>query len=313
MLKKIRYFPVTLLSVALGMLGFTLSLHKLEQTFSWQLHLSPYVLYFSIFLAISITGLYTLKIILYPNECKKDLAHPVRINFFPLFSIILLLMSILFLGKNLFISQVLWIIGATIHLYFTLFIVSKWMHHEFDIVHINPSWFIPAVGNILVPIAGVHHANPEISWFFFSIGIVFWVVLFTIVFYRIIFHHPIMQKLLPTFFIMIAPPAIGMISYTTLTNSNIDTFAHILYYFSFFIVALLFFQIRYFYSIPFYLSWWAYSFPIAAFISSTLVMYQKTQIHIFAYIALALFTFLTILVGLLIWKTLKQKICVQEE
>jgi tellurite resistance protein len=41
------------------------------------------------------------------------------------------------------------------------------MHqNKYEIKHFNPAWFIPIVGNILVPIAGVHHAPIEISYFF---------------------------------------------------------------------------------------------------------------------------------------------------
>lgn len=48
-----------------------------------------------------------------------------------------------------------------------------------------PAWFIPVVGNIIVPLAGVRFAPAEVSWFFFSIGLVFWIVLLAIVMYRL--------------------------------------------------------------------------------------------------------------------------------
>ncbi len=64
----------------------------------------------------------------------------------------------------------------------------------------SPVWFIPVVGNILVPLAGVVHARRTRSRFFFSTGLIFWIVLQTLFFYRIFFHHPLPEKLLPTFF-----------------------------------------------------------------------------------------------------------------
>ena len=79
-----------------------------------------------------------------------------------------------------------------IHLLFTFFILSSWMYHSHcDIKHANPGWFIPVVGNLFVPIGGVHFVSAEVGWFFFSIGILFWIVLMTIIFYRVIFHDPI--------------------------------------------------------------------------------------------------------------------------
>jgi tellurite resistance protein len=149
-------------------------------------------------------------------------------------------------------------------------------HDRFEINHIEPIWFIPVVGNILVPIAGTTHAHPDVSWFFFSIGLVFWLMLFTIFLYRIIFHHPLVSKRLPTFFILIAPPAVGFISYLRL-NGEMDNSARILYFFALFLFLLLAYQWRMFTKISFFISWWAYSFPLAALTVATLYMSEHTD------------------------------------
>ena len=113
-----------------------------------------------------------------------------------------------------------------------LYVLHVWFNHEhLKIAHLNPAWFIPAVGNILVPIAGVGLGYIELSWFFFSIGILFWIVLFTIIMNRVLFHEPLPAKLAPTLFILIAPPAVGFVSYIGLTGGGgIDGFARILFY-----------------------------------------------------------------------------------
>jgi tellurite resistance protein len=51
--------------------------------------------------------------------------------------------------------------------------------------------------------------------------------LFAIILNRIIFHNQFAPKFMPTLFILIAPPAIGFISYIKLTGS-LDFFAQIL-------------------------------------------------------------------------------------
>jgi tellurite resistance protein len=45
-----------------------------------------------------------------------------------------------------------------------------------------------------------------------------WAVMFTIIMNRIVFHNPLPQKLMPTLFILIAPPAVALISLTILNN-----------------------------------------------------------------------------------------------
>ncbi|NOQ78487.1 MAG: C4-dicarboxylate ABC transporter, partial [Gammaproteobacteria bacterium] len=66
----------------------------------------------------------------------------------------------------------------------------------------------------------------------------------------------------------------------------------------------------------FFLSWWAYSFPMAAISIATMVMYQKTQNIIFSGIGIVLLTILTLFISMLIIKTSKaimdKEICVAE-
>jgi tellurite resistance protein len=171
------------------------------------------------------------------------------------------------------------------------------------------------VGNILVPIVGVEHGQTEISWFFFSVGFVFWLVLQTIIFNRVIFHHPLPEKMIPTLFILIAPPAVGFIAYVKLTG-GVDNFARLLYYFALFIVLLLIALYRQFCSIQFYLSWWAYSFPVAAITIASTLMFHKTQYSLFQWLSWGLLALLVGIIFMLALKTLREvvngRICVEE-
>lgn len=119
------------------------------------------------------------------------------------------------------------------HLSITLLIVSCWITKNYEIAHSNPAWFLPVVGNIIVPIFGVDVVHKEISWFFFSVELSFWLLLFTIIVYRIIFDHQLAEKFIPTLFILIAPPAVGFVSYLKLVG-HVDGFARILLYLAFF-------------------------------------------------------------------------------
>ncbi|MET0052654.1 MAG: SLAC1 anion channel family protein [Candidatus Thiodiazotropha sp.] len=215
------------------------------------------------------------------------------------------------------VSKVLWILGSALHLGFTLYVMNIWIHHDkFEVHHINPAWFIPVVGNVLVPVAGTAHGYYEISWFFFSIGIIFWLVLFTIIIYRVLFHNPLPDRLMPTFFILIAPPAVGFISYVKL-NGGIDNFAHVLYYSGLFLTLLLFTMVFRFSRLQFFLSWWAYSFPLAAITIATLLMFEKTSNPGFAALGWVLLTVLSLVVTYLFYRTMRavggKKICMPEE
>jgi tellurite resistance protein len=171
------------------------------------------------------------------------------------------------------------------------------------------------VGNILIPIAGVTHAPPEVSWFFFSIGVVFWPVLLTIILYRVIFHASLPERLMPTLFILIAPPAVGFISYVKLTG-GVDAFGHVLYHAGLFFTLLLFTQLRHFANLKFFLSWWAYSFPLAAITIASLVMFEHNGSTLFLRLSGILLGIATVVItGLLIRTALavkRREICVEE-
>jgi tellurite resistance protein len=314
---RIKHFPVSFFSMILGMAGFTIASQKAEQVLQMPIHFSWYVLMLTSAIFTIISIIYLVKIIRFKDDVKNEFNHPIKLSFFPTFSISLLLLSVAFLSVNISISKYLWVFGAIIHFIFTIKIISIWIQHtKFELKHMNPAWFIPAVGNILVPVAGVSHFSPEISWFFFSVGLFFWIALFIIFFNRIIFHNPLPDKLLPTLFILIAPPAVGFISLVKLIG-EINEFSKILYYFGLFIVFLLFAQINLFKKIKFYLSWWAYSFPIAAITIASILMFHETNIEMFKYLSWLFFAILNIIIIVLLVKTtiaiFKKEICVEEE
>jgi tellurite resistance protein len=313
---RLQHFPVSFFATTMGLCGLTIAWEKTEQVLQLPFNISPLLMWLVAGLYLLLAAIYVTKIMVHREAVVGELHHPVKLNFFPASSISLILLAIVTLEHYPFLSQVLWAVGSGAHLFFTFYVMGAWINHQhFEIQHMNPAWFIPVVGNILVPIAGVAHGFNEVSWFFFSIGILFWLVLLTIIFYRVIFHNPLPAKLVPTFFILIAPPAVGFISYFKLVG-EIDAFAHILYYAGLFFTLLLFTQIRKFTGLKFFLSWWAYSFPMAAITVATFVMYQNQHSLLFKGGALVLLTFLTLIIAMLVGKTLsaiaRKEICVEE-
>ncbi|HYN79702.1 MAG TPA: SLAC1 anion channel family protein [Lamprocystis sp. (in: g-proteobacteria)] len=300
---RLQHVPISFFAMVMGMAGLTIGWEKAQQILSLDLGITPWLLGASSLLFGLIALSYAAKLTFYPQAVIAELRHPVKLNFFPTISISLLLLGIAFQTLMPDLSRWLWLTGTGLHLAFTLYVVNVWMHHEhFQIQHINPAWFIPAVGNVLVPVAGVPLGYVDVSWFFFSIGILFWVMLMTIIFYRILFHDPIDERLLPTLFILIAPPAVGFIAYSRLVP-ELDPFARILYYGGLFLTLLLFTQAARFLRLRFFLSWWAYSFPLAAISIASLLMFERSGEDLYRYLGLGLLVLLTGIVAILLVRT----------
>ncbi|MCC5829582.1 MAG: SLAC1 anion channel family protein [Phycisphaeraceae bacterium] len=323
---RLRSFHITFYAIVLGMAGFALAVQRVggrgdEGMLPALQSVSTVLLSLTLLLFAAVTVFYVAKIVRYPQTLAKEFNHPIKINFFPLIAKILLVLSIAFLDRSMAASLYLWIIGTLLQFVAALVIISVWIRHtQFKIEHMTPAWFIPIVGCLIVPIAGVPHGFFEVSWFFFAVGLVFWLALFTIVLYRMFFHAPIPDRLLPTLFILFAPPAIAVISYIRLegltAETGIDAFVRILYNFSLFLLMLVLLKVGILARLKFFLSWWAYSFPLAAKTLATVLMWQMTGNPFYYTLALTELVLLTLVIILLLIVTtraiLRAEICVED-
>ncbi|MFT7879432.1 MAG: SLAC1 anion channel family protein [Sulfurimonas sp.] len=315
--RSLEHFPVQLFAVIMGVSGLAIVFAK-----AYHLIDMPYGIYMTLLvidtvLFLGIFGTYMLKWMIYPEAVKKEFNHPIKSSFMAAISISFLLLSIAYYDYAPTLSILLWYIGAPLQLIFTMIVIRYWIDNELKVVHSNPAWFIPIVGNVLVPVVGVEAAPIFVSLFFFAVGMFFWIVLFTIMLYRIVFHHPLAKKLIPTFFIFIAPPAVGLISYFRITNGSIDMFSLFLYAVALFTLLLLLFMIRMFDTKEFFISWWAYTFPLAAMTIATLMMHMVFHSSVTYIGSVILITLTTLVVGFVTFKTVEacraEKICISEE
>lgn len=314
---RISNFHITFFAIVLGLAGFTLAVQRGGAVLHPLHPLSTLLLYLTVAAFVLVGTIYTVKWFRYPAAVKKEFDHPVKINFFPLVAKTLLVLSIILLERNMTASLYCWISGTFLQFLASILVISTWIQHErFKIEQMTPGWFIPIVGSIMVPIAGVRHGFTEISWFFFSVGLVFWLILLVIVLYRMFFHAPIAERLMPTLFILFAPPAIGFIAYIRLTGGNLDSFGRVMYYFSLFMFFLILYQLPRLLKINFYLSWWAYSFPMAAKALASFLMMTLLNEPFIAFMAWFELALLALIIMLLSVKTLlaisRSEICIED-
>lgn len=315
--RTLEYMPIQLFAIIMGLSGFAIVFAKAYHILGVPYWIYETVLFVDTILFLVIFTAYMFKLVLYTEAVKKEFYHPIKSSFMAAISISFLLLSIAFYDYAPTVSILLWYIGTPLQLAFTLIIIRYWIHNELKVVHSNPAWFIPIVGNVLVPVIGVEAAPMFVSLFFFALGLFFWIVLFTIMMYRIIFHHPLAKKLIPTFFIFIAPPAVGFVSYFRITNGSIDMFSMFLYSIAAFTLLLLLFMIRMYDVKEFFISWWAYTFPLASITIATLMLEMVYHSSVTYYASVSLIALTSVVVAFVTLKTIgacrAQKICISEE
>ncbi|WP_172197763.1 SLAC1 anion channel family protein [Campylobacter sp. RM16188] len=312
-MSKIKNFPIMFFAVIMGLGGLGLAYEKLNLVFSLSNFVFEILRSITSFVFILIATIYLVKFIKFNEQVREEFAHPIKINFFAAFSISLFLLSAMWREFDL-LHQILFYFALAIQSFLTLYVVSFWINKNMLITHSNPAWFIPIVGNLVVVIASKE--SSLFLWYYFSVGMFFWVVLFTIVFYRIIFHDQLAQKFIPTLFILIAPPAVGFLGYLKLTG-NFDTTTQILLNLTLFFVFLILFMFRNFTKLKFFLSWWAFTFPTAASSMAFLRAYELSGELFFAILSVILFILLVFFICLVSYFTIraiiKNEICVIEQ
>jgi len=314
-LNRLKNFPIMMFAVVMGLSGLTIVFQKAKEILGLKGDIGFILAVADLVLLGLIVFIYSLKLLKYFSEVKKEFFHPVRINFFAASAISFLLLSIVYHEINHQLALYSFIFGTFMQTLFTFYTISFWINKNMEIQHSNPAWFIPIVGNVLVPVAGTGYVDVNFLMYYFSVGLFFWIILTSILINRIVFHHQLAIKFIPTLFIFIAPPAIAFIAYVKMFGMY-DMFASILYNLALFFSFLLFFMFRNFSNLKFFISWWAFTFPLAAVTIASMLAFKMTQIAMFSYFSY-FFMFVTTLVFIFvtirtIQHMFKKEICIEE-
>jgi len=210
----------------------------------------------------------------HPEAWADDRRHPVRHTFIatlPASTILLATVAVALFGPSRW-ALWLWGAGALSHLWVTGWVVARWLRGNgpagLQWASITPALFIPIVGNVLVPLAGVPLGQVEWSAAQFGVGLMFWPVVMALILVRIGTQGLWPERLLPAAFIFIAPPAVVGLSALQLGAPPLLGWALWgMALFSLGWVATLAPRIG---KLPFSLAHWGMSFPLAAMAALTL-------------------------------------------
>ena len=278
-----------------------------------------YVLfYFNIILFFVLLIPWILRWIFFRKEALKDLEHPVLSNFYATIAIGMLVLAADFIviGKNIKIGEVFWFIGALATMFFgilTPYLMFKGEHVRLD--HINPAWFIPPVGLIVIPIAGsliIPHVSGRVrelvillNYFGWGSGFFIYLALFAITMYRFILHKPLPNTLAPTIWINLGPIGAGTVALVNLIkNSSFITVKEPFFVFGFLFwgfgiwwvimaIAMTLHCIKRL-KLPYAMSWWAFTFPLGAYVAASHTISSLFGIQLIDYIGFALYWLLVI-------------------
>jgi tellurite resistance protein len=296
-------------AIVMGLAGLSLAWHRATPILGDMAGASALVV--GVFAALVFGVLAVLSLVRwqrFPEALAEDLRHPVRHAFVAAMpvSLILLATVAVALGGASLPASILWVTGSAWQLGVTVWALSRWLkgNKEGGLVWpgITPALFIPVVGNVLPPLAGVTLGYAEWSAAQLGIGLFLWPVLLTLLAVRVGLNGLWPERLLPTTFITIAPPAVIGLAALQLGASPLVAWAA-------WGVALFFLGwsasiFKRALSQPFAVTFWALSFPLAALAALTLRLAEMAPAW-FQSLAMVVLALATLVITALLLATFK--------
>ena len=246
----------------------------------------------------------------YPGVVARDVQHPVRHVFVASVPVGLLLLSAL--GVHFFGALAalhgLWVLAASAQLLVTLWVLGRWLHEHREgeppmWAGITPALFIPVVGNVVAPLAGLALGHTTWSLAQLAVGVFFWPLVLVLVLVRRAAHSALPPRMLMAWFITAAPPSVvGVVSVQLAVPLG---WSIALWGVALFCLLWAAQVVQRALSVAFRMGYWGVSFPMAAFTSLTLLLAERGAATWMSAVAMLSLALSSLVIGWLAVSTLK--------
>lgn len=285
---------------------------------SWLNYVSTTLLIINVVGFLIILVPWILRWFLFRGDALKDLGHPVAGQFYatlPIGCLVLAAQLLVFQESYpaalfLLIAKYLWISGALLAFISALIIPIVNFSKDISVEDINPTWFMPPVSLIVIPIAGAKIVNywPHsiqklmliLNYTAWGSGFFLFMFLAAICLCRFFVAPRLPGFLVPTVWIYLGPIGAGTIALLNLASASnpilgdqaieiIKLFGLIYWGFGFWwLMAASIITITNILkkNLPYALSWWAFTFPLGAYTGATFLIssyYQCDAIRLYGF------------------------------
>ncbi len=241
--------------------------------------------------------LMTVRFVLHPGTLGRDLANPVVGGVVPTYAMGWMIVSISIHQASAVLGMLVWLVALAIHVAFLV----AWARHQrrsFHLSRMAPSWFVPPVGIIVAAVSyrgpddGLLNALAVLALYF---GMLSYVVMLPIMFFRFIFTENLPVAALPTVGILAAPASLSLVGYLTLIEDPEPLPVILLEGVAVLMTAIVYVAFVRLLALPFTPGFAAYTFPMAIGataqfeVSGQLAQWQVSQELIDQVHALAVF------------------------
>lgn len=269
--------------------------------------------HYSAIVLMAILGVAALiRVVRYPDAVLATIRHPVEGSFYVTFPLAMLVMAAewtVYGVSSAAIAPLWWVgaFGTLLVSYFVLFILFT--DEKLKLTMVTPAHFIPAVGLVVIPVAGASLAGAAtgvlreiyfgINMMGFGAGVFMYVGLLALTMARHFLGSPVEGKMTPTLWVHLAPLSVIPLSMLALLHTTADdsivrygmlVASAFLGAGLWWLVLAISMTIRNMRQgkLPFALSWWAFVFPIGASAVLSFRLASMLEVQILPYIAIVL-------------------------
>lgn len=278
----------------MGTAVLAMTTHALAQRWPWLSLVADVLHWFNSALFVVLAVPWVTRWLRFPQAAMQTMKHPLQANFYPTFSIALLVLAAQWLVFTpcVEVAMVLWWLGVILHFVFSfavLFYMFSGEHVAVD--HVTPANFIPAVGLVVMPLAGgqlIQFMPPSLHELVLTINIIglgagsmMYIALLAMTFSRKYLHKPAHGILTPTIWVHLAPIGVIPVSLMSVLEQlpfpaarEVGIVVMLLFWgfgvWWMVMAILLTVAARAAGQMPFALSWWGLTFPVGAFVVESL-------------------------------------------
>ncbi len=303
---KLEHFPINLFATVMGIGGLALAWRRSAIWFDTDILISQALALTAAALWVVVMATYIAKWVRFPQAAKAEAKNPMSLPFLSTPTISLLILGSAFVSVDANIANVMWWIATIGQLIMTVILLSALVFRkDVKFAQLTPPWFIPIVGNVIAPLAIAHIGSKDVAWFSFGFGAIAWLVLLPLIVRRAFFFKPaIPTPMTPVLTIFMAPPAVIMLSWQSLTGAEIDWLTLTLFAVTIFFMAVLAVRLPELRKAPFGVPYWSYTFPFAAAAAATITMAGMWGQEWALWVAALLLAFTTVLILAIAFKSI---------
>lgn len=281
-------FPPTFFAIAFGLFGLAGIWRVGARAFGTPIAIADTLAMLAALVYLGLLAALVAKALVAPARVASEMTNPVLGPFYSLVAIDALLFVVNLRGILGAAAWPILIVALVVGGAYGAWVTASWiMRIERKPDDLHYGYFLPTVAmSLLGGDALALFGMPQIGTMFFGVGVVCWLILASLIGYRMISLTPrIGAALMPTLAIELAPPAVAGNAYLSIAAGHVDTVVLVLAGYSAFLVVQQLVLLSMYRKLPFFSGFWSFTFPWAAtaiFSERLSIATQQAAVHVLA-------------------------------